>query len=281
MRASRFGGLLAAVLVATMAAGAVAAGPMSPLYVSNYLDLAAGTMTGLDLVQGVTEKSYPSTFPLSVRMADHGDLAAADSTDSSKSGRFDPKSLLNADAAYLNGPRGSRRSATSDGTYNYRLNYRTGEVIRYDRMWDHPYPIFSVTDDLPGAGWITINPADGSFWLSQWGQADLVAHFSPTGKLLSSFNSGVIGSVGLLFDSTDETLWLGDREKNLYQFDQAGNLIGFSALYAVYGGFGEMVSVESYLYFSPVPEPSGLTLAAIALVSLSAWRWRSARSRRR
>ena len=216
MRAFSMGFAFAALFLGGIASPTFGAGPFGPTFVSNYVDLASGTTSSLDLIQGDAGTTQPSAVPLAVPGADHGDFASPGGSVQNRNGRFDLAALLNAGAPYFNGPRGSRRlGGASDGAYNYRLDYTTGEVVRYGRHWDNPFPVFSVAADLPGAGWMAMNEDDGTFWLSQWGQADLVAHFSPTGKLLSSFHSGVIGSVGLVFDSNDATLWMADREKLL------------------------------------------------------------------
>lgn len=160
---------------------------------------------------------------------------------------------------------------TSDGNFNYSVNFTTGDVLQFDRNWANPVALFNATADLPGAGWITMDVADGSFWLSQWGGPDVVAHFTSTGTLLSTFNSGVFGSLGLALDPVDGTLWMGDSNFVLHQYNQSGTLLQ-STPYALQGSWYGM-EFDTAL----VPEPSTFVLAALGFVGLAAWAWRRKR----
>jgi hypothetical protein len=161
---------------------------------------------------------------------------------------------------------------TSDGNYNYSVNYTTGDVLRFDRNWASPVVIFNATADIPGAGYITMNAGDGSFWISQWGGADIVGHFTSAGTLLGTFNSGVLGCTGLAPDPVDGTLWMGDYTFTLHEFTQSGTPLQ-SVPHAVQGSWLGMEFDTT-----PVPESAGLSLAGMALVGLSAWLWRRQRS---
>jgi hypothetical protein len=122
---------------------------------------------------------------------------------------------------------------------------------------------FNASGTLPGAGWITMNPLDGSFWISQWGGPDQVNHYTNSGTLLSSFNSGVFGSTGLALDPLDGTLWMGDSNLVLHQFSQAGaplQSIGYGLQGSWYG-----MEFDTRIV---VPEPSAAVLCVIgALIS--------------
>ncbi len=111
---------------------------------------------------------------------------------------------------------------------------------------------------------------DGSFWVSQWGGPDVVNHYTSTGTLLSTFNSGVTASFGLALDPVDGTLWMGDGSYNLYQFDQSGNLLqslNYSSV-AAGGWYGMEFNTEV------VPEPSTLALAVLGTTGLAVRVWR-------
>ena len=276
MSRSKISSLLAAFLLATLAAPALAVGPTSTLYITNYLELGDGTVTGLDLVQGVTATSYPTSFQLGLNIAVYGDVRTMGYSQNDQGEKFDLAANGLPGGPYTNNIANSQlHDGTSDGSYNYTVDFTTGDVLQFDRDWASLSTVVNATTDLPGAGWITMNATDGTFWLSQWGGPDLVAHFSPTGTLLGSFNSGVASSLGLALDPADGTLWMGDSSFTLYQFSQAGAPLQ-SVPYSLVGSWYGMEFDTT-----PIPEPGSLALAAIALVGFSAWRWRIAGLRRR
>lgn len=272
MRGSRLALLLGATLSLAPLDAALAIGPTSTLYITNYDEFGVGN-TGLDLVQGLTLGSYPTSYPVDIDIAVYGDVRTMGYGDTDQGGKFDLAGNPLPGGPYTNNIANSQlHDGTSDGSYNYSVDYTTGNVLRFDRSWASPSTLFNATADIPGAGWITMNAADGSFWISQWGGPDLVAHFSSTGALLGSFNSGILGSVGLALDPVDGTLWMGDASFNLHQFSQAGVSLQ-SVPYAVTGSWYGM-EFDS----TPVPEPSTLMLCASGFAALAASRRRRASS---
>jgi hypothetical protein len=267
MKTKQLNGLLAISLVAALAGPALCVGPTSTLYVTNYLELGGGTITGLDLIQGPTAISYPTSYPLGIDIAVYGDVRTMGYSAGDKGERFDLAANPLIGGPYTNNIANSQlHDGTSDGNYNYSVNYTTGDVIRFDRNWANPLVLFNATANISGAGWITMNATDGSFWISQWGGPDLVAHFTSAGSLLGTFNSGVLGSAGLALDPVDGTLWMGDSTLTLHQFSQSGVALQ-SVAYAVQGSwYGMEFDTNS------VPEPSGLALAPVALLGIFAWR---------
>jgi hypothetical protein len=248
-------------LAAGLGGPAMAAGPLSTLYVTNYGELSGGTMTGLDLIQGVTENSYPTSYPLGINIAVYGDVRTMGYSTGDKGERFDLAANPLPGGPYINNIANSQlHDGTSDGNSNYTVNYTTGDVLRFDRNWASPVVQFNVSGTLPGAGWITMNPLDSSFWISQWGGPDQVNHYTNSGTLLGSFNSGVFGSAGLALDPLDGTLWMGDSNLVLHQFSQAG-----APLQSIgYGLQGSWYGMEFNTRII-VPEPSSVVLGAIGL----------------
>ncbi len=268
MKSPQLNVILATVLVATLATTALAVGPTSALYVTNYLELGGNTITGLDLIQGASISSYPTSYQLGINIAVHGDVRTMGYSDTNQGERFNLSASPLAGGPYTNNIVGSQlHDGTSDGNYNFTVDYTTGDVLQYDRDWTNPVVVFNATSDMSDAGWITMNASDGSFLISQWGGPDLVAHFTSTGTLLGSFNSGVAGSVGLALDPVDGTLWMGDSGFTLHQFSQGGTPLQ-TVPYAVQGSWYGMEFDTT-----PVPEPAGFVLAAFASVGLAAWRF--------
>jgi hypothetical protein len=241
-----------------------ASGPTSTLYITSYGEFGANT--GLDMIQGLSLSSANTGYPVDINIAVYGDVRTMGYSGTDQGARFDLAGNPLVGGPYTNNIAGSQlHDGTSDGNYNYSVDYTTGDVLRFDRNWASPVTVFNATGDIPGAGWITMNATDGSFWISQWGGPDQVSHFTSTGTLLSSFNSGVFGSVGLALDPIDGTLWMGDSNFFLHQFNQAGvplQSLGYTVSGSWYG-----MEFDT----TPVPEPSSVVLLAVGLIGLAMW----------
>jgi hypothetical protein len=124
MNRSHFSCLFAALLGAALASPALAApGPTSTLYITNYLELGDGTVTGLDLVQGVNETSNPTSFPLGIDIAVYGDVRTMGYSQNDQGERFDLAGSFAVGGPYTNNIAGSQlHDGTSDGNYNYSVN---------------------------------------------------------------------------------------------------------------------------------------------------------------
>lgn len=262
--------LVVFLLVVLMGGQVMAVGPTSTLYVTNYGEFAGGAVTGLDLIQGASVSSYPANDLLGINIAVSGDVRTHGYSGSDTGSRYDLAANPVVGGPYVNTiPLSQLHDGTSDGNYNYSVNYTTGDVLQFDRNWASPIVLFNATANIPGAGWITMNASDGSFWVSQWGGPDLVAHFTHTGTLLGTFNSGVLGSVGLAFDRVDGTLWMGDSNFVLHQYSQLGAPLQTSPYVLQGSWYGMEFDTGS------VPEPSSIFFAAFVAAGLAAWRTRT------
>jgi hypothetical protein len=232
-----------------------------------------GSVQGLDLFQGLSESSYPSgNFVDTCIGVAGGDVRTMGYTDTYSGSRFNLAGGPLPGGPYLNSIASSQlHDGTSDGLYNYSVNYATGDVIQFDRNWATPTVLFNATGSLPAAGYITMNAADGSFWLSEWGGPDRVEHRTHGGSLLGSFNSGIVGSAGLALDPADGTLWMSDGNNTLYQFSQAGTLLQ-SPTYSLNGSLLGMEFATT-----AVPEPSAFALLAAGLLLMIGFAWRNQR----
>jgi len=267
--------LVVTALVASMVSEVVAVGPLSTLYVTNYGEFSGGTVTGLDLIQGATVSSYPANDLLGINIAVSGDVRTHGYSTNDSGSRYDLAANPLVGGPYINTISGSQlHDGTSDGNYNYSVNYTTGDVLRFDRNWASPNVVFNATANIPGAGWITMDVSDGSFWISQWGGPDLVAHFTGAGTLLSTFNSGVFGSVGLALDPIDGTLWMGDSNFVLHQYNQSGIPLQTTTPYGVPGSWYGM-EFDTRSITTAAPEPSSIFFPAFVFAGLAVWKLRS------
>lgn len=155
---------------------------------------------------------------------------------------------------------------TTDGAYNYSVDYSAGGVYRMGLDWSNPVLLFQTPSSYLG---ITYDPGNSSLWVSGFG-SDTVMNVTMAGALLSSFNTGFSSISSLALDPADGTLWMGSQntQGTFYQFSRAGALLGTSAFENLiqYNTLGGEFSTGG----AAVPEPStwammGLGLAAAAL----------------
>jgi hypothetical protein len=241
---------------------ALAVGPTSILYLINYGEF--GASTGLDLIQGLSESSFATANSVDTCIAASGDIRTFGYSSPEPGSRFNLGGAPLVGGPYTNNYGGQLHDGTSDGLYNYTVDYVTGKVLQFDRNWANDVTLFTIANGT--AGWITMNPNDGSFWISQFGGPDLVEHRTHAGALISSFNSGVFGSQGLALDPVDGTLWMSSGY-TLYQFSQSGTPLQ-SVPYSVSGGgwYGMEFELVS------VPEPAFCSLLGAGLACFLARR---------
>ncbi len=257
MSGARSRGTLVLTLVVCACADAMAVGPVSTLYVTNYGEFGGGTVVGLDLFQGLSMSSFPTANSVDICIAAAGgDVRTMGYSGGDAGSRFTLGGAPLSGGPYLNTVNGSQlHDGTSDGQYNYSVDYTTGDVVRFDRNWGSRTTLFNATGTLPGAGHITMDVSNGTFWISQWGGPDRVEHRTAGGALISSFNMGFFHA-GLALDPADGTLWSSNGSNTLYQFSQAGTLLQT----VPYSMSGQLYGME--FETTPLPGPGAVAVAA-------------------
>jgi hypothetical protein len=261
-------------LCTVWASSALAAlGPTSTLYLMNYGEFSGGTVVGLDVVQGATVTSFPTGNALDIAIAAAGDIRTTGYGFGYVGSRFSLAGSPLAGGPYTNPIKNSQlHDGTSDGLYNYAVDYATGDVTQFDRYWASPVALFNPNGPptTKGTGYITMNAADGSFWLSWFGGPDLVQHFSHTWTPLGSFNSGVFGSQGLALDPVDGTLWMSNGGGyTLYQFSQAGTPLQSLTYSGVSAGGWYGMEFDTTV----VPVPTAAWMGGVVLMGMAVVRW--------
>ncbi len=163
-------------------------------------------------------------------------------------------------------PINQAEDSTSDGSHNYLVDLFGGTVYQTARDFTNPIPIFS-TGVYNDAG-ISYDAANNSLWISGDGPT-IVADYSLSGTLLSSFNTGHQYNKALALDPADHTLWLVNDDSNsprhgyLEQYSTAGVLLSTGPYVGVaYGG-------EFDLAANPTPEPGTLIMFGSGILGLA------------
>lgn len=151
---------------------------------------------------------------------------------------------------------------TTDGTFNYSVNFDNGDVYRMNGDWSSPTLLFNSLDVGGGNNLgITFDATDNSLWVSQWGGTN-VLHFDVAGNSLGSFSAGFSSISSLAWDSADNTLWMGSQGKQgtFYQFSKAGVLLDTKVIAALANE--NTLGGEFAIHGHPVPEPGTMALLA-------------------
>lgn len=235
------------------------AGPLSKLYLT-YTESTG--YAGVAMVQGNTISSFPLAYgQYEIPIAVDGDVRTTGYRVVDPAGGQYSLSGTPSGVTYMN-PGFDAYDSTTDGGYNYVVDYTNGDVLRTDRDYQNPTTLFNVGDGHLG---ITYDPSNNSLWISGWYANQAVTNYSMTGSVLSSFDTGHSYIGALALDHADNTLWIvNDINYSLVQYSKGGSLLssGPNVGYTLGGEF-DLGSANG------VPEPSALLLVSSALLLLA------------
>ena len=129
----------------------------------------------------------------------------------------------------------SMADGTTDGNFNYSVDFGAGGVYRHELDWSDPTLLFTAGGTRIG---ITYDPSNKSFWVAEWDEQEAestIENFSPDGTLLGAFTVPVEAVMALAMDYADGTLWFGTQSdldapvRILYQYSRTGLLLNTSA----------------------------------------------------
>jgi hypothetical protein len=247
-----------AAICATLFVGSAAsalAGPIGTLY------LTAGDQGTWFMLQGNTLTQMPLVHDREYALAVQSTVRTLNAYQGELGNEYDLSGTPLA-TTYLNTAGAQMIDGTTDGTYNYSVQWNTGQVVRFDTNWSSPSVVFGgLTHDTIG---ITYDPFDSTFWTADR-NTNTITHYSSGFGLLGSF-AAPGGPTGLAFDPSDGTLWaiLQGAGNTLAQYSTAGVLLSTYTNNALdVNVLGAEFSLGAQ---QVIPEPATLTLFGTGLV---------------
>jgi hypothetical protein len=253
-------------LLAAASAWASTTAPNGKLYLASSTQF--GGSTHIVVIQGNSITQFPQAYnpghelPIAV----YGDIRTTGNRPSdNKGGQYTLAGTSTGVTYTLPSGMNAAADSTSDGTYNYLVDYNNLNVIRTDRDFTIPVVLFSVSP-MPQPSGITYDPTDHSLWISGIGFPDLL-EYSMSGTLLKSIDTGDIDNAALAFDPSDGTLWVvNDHTGYLEQFSAAGKALGIGPYVGT--AYGAEFNLET-IGLSPSPEPGALIMFGSGILGLA------------
>jgi hypothetical protein len=252
-------------LVAAASASATTVTPKGKLYLASSDQFGGFThiveLQGNSVTQFAQSYNPGHEFPIAVfgDIRTTGNHAGVD-----EGGQYSLSGTATGVTYVLPGSMNDASDSTSDGTYNYLVDYTNLNVIRTDRDFTNAVVLFSVGPTSGPAG-ITYDPLDQSLWISFTGFQDL-QEYSMTGTLLKSINAAYPDNAALAFDPSDGTLWVVNNHTGyLEQFSTSGQALGQGP----YVGTSYGAEFNLATTFVPTPEPRTLILFSSGIVGLA------------
>lgn len=241
------------------------AGPVGTYYLTDNLNFTT-SQSSLDAIQGSNYNQNATNFNFQEgAIAIVGNEVRTTGYNNGYSGggyTSVPSLTVTADAnTYTNGMIDpvtgfvSTYDGTTDGRFNYTVNFQSGAVIATSTNWGGTGSVLFSTGN-PGDLGITYDNSNNSLWVQSYTNG-IISDYSLSGALLSSFSTinGGFGSTALAMD-VDHTLWYEHYGTGtIVHYDRNGNLLGTD----FYAGLGYALGGE----ISAVPEPSSLALLGL------------------
>jgi hypothetical protein len=261
------GGLLAAATFLAAPAAVIAA-PISPFYLTD------GDLSTLIVIQGPSVTRFSATGFFQYPIAVITTIRTA-ATDSAFNGAEYTLGGVPTGTTFGSVPRAF--DGTTDGRFNYTINFDTGDVIRTDLDWSNPVTLFTLPGGFGGYLGITFDASDATLWVSGWNTA-VIEHYDLVGNLLSSFAAPTASMASLALDPADGTLWFGTQRdsggtRTFYQYSRAGAPIS-TETYGSMANDNYLGGEFAFRAVAPVPAPAALLLFGVGILALAGVRRR-------
>lgn len=154
---------------------------------------------------------------------------------------------------------------TTDGRFNYSVDYFSGTVYRANQDWSEATPLFKTGREGLDAG-ITYDKGENVLWILGYNDTSLRS-YSLSGSIIDSFELPNAYNSALAFDNYDGSLWMATQGE-----------LGMLSKYSRKGQLLEKIQIDGSSQFwwageigensTSIPEPDSTSLIMLALAVL-------------